>query len=140
MVNSACVIGIDFGTDSVRSLIVDAHTGEEVATFVHPFTRWKEGRYCNSSGNRFRQHPLDHIEGLEVAVTESLKRAPKGAAGRIRGISVDTTGSTPAPVDGDGTVLGLLPEFADNPNALFVMWKDHTAVGEAGEINDLAHS
>ena len=140
MVNSACVIGIDFGTDSVRSLIVDAHTGEEVATFVHPFTRWKEGRYCNPSENRFRQHPIDHIEGIEIAVTESLKRAPKGVAGCIRGISVDTTGSTPAPVDRDGAVLGLLPEFADNPNAQFVMWKDHTAVGEAGEINDLAHT
>lgn len=140
MGNGAYVIGIDFGTDSVRSLIVTALNGEEVASAVHPFTRWGKGMYCDPAANRFRQHPLDHIEGLEKTVRESLEKAPVGTAELIRGISVDTTGSTPAPVSEDGTVLGLLPEFKDNPNALFVLWKDHTAVTEAEEINILARS
>ena len=140
MGNGAYVIGIDFGTDSVRSLIVNALNGEEVASVVHPFTRWSGGMYCDPSANRFRQHPLDHIEGLEKTVRESLEKAPGGTVELIRGISVDTTGSTPAPVSEDGTVLGLLPEFKDNPNAHFVLWKDHTAVKEAEEINTLARS
>ncbi|MFC1509886.1 ribulokinase [Candidatus Omnitrophota bacterium] len=140
MENGAYVIGIDYGTDSVRSLIVDARNGEEVATHVHTFSRWREGRYCDPASNMFRQHPLDHTEGLEITIRESLRQAPEGTKDCIQGIAVDTTGSTPAPVDKEGSVLGLLPEFKDNPNALFVMWKDHTAVEEAGEINQLAHS
>ena len=140
MGNGAYVIGIDFGTDSVRSLVVNALNGEEVASAVNSFTRWGKGMYCDPAANRFRQHPLDHIEGLEKTVRESLEKAPVGTAELIRGISVDTTGSTPAPVSEDGTVLGLLPEFKDNPNALFVLWKDHTAVTEAEEINTLARS
>lgn len=134
------VIGVDFGTDSVRALIVNADNGEEVATAVHPFARWREGRYCDAAKNRFRQHPLDHIEGLELTIRESLSRAPKGTAGRIRGISVDTTGSTPGPVDRNGDALALLPEFSDNPNAMFVLWKDHTSVREAEEINTVART
>ncbi|MCE5249520.1 ribulokinase [bacterium] len=134
------VIGIDFGTDSVRSLIVNAENGEELATAVHHFTRWKEGKYCNPGKNRFRQHPLDHMEGLEKTIRESLRQAPRGAAESIKGISVDTTGSTPGPVTRDGTALGLVPGFEDNPDALFVLWKDHTAVAEAEEINHLARS
>jgi len=140
MGNGAYVIGIDFGTDSVRSLIVNAINGEKVASAVHTFTRWSRGMYCDPAANRFRQHPLDHIEGLEKTVRESLEKAPGGTVELIKGISVDTTGSTPAPVSEDGTVLGLLPEFKDNPNALFVLWKDHTAVMEAEKINTLARS
>ncbi|MBN1293376.1 MAG: ribulokinase [Candidatus Latescibacteria bacterium] len=140
MSDGSYVIGIDFGTDSVRSLIVNAENGEEVATSVHTFTRWSDGMYCDPANNRFRQHPLDHIEGLEKTIRESLEKAPNGTAKLIKGISVDTTGSTPGPVDEDGTLLGLLPEFKDNPNGLFVLWKDHTAVAEAEEINNLAHT
>jgi L-ribulokinase len=140
MANGAYVIGIDFGTDSIRSLIVNAENGEETATAVHPFTRWKEGRYCDPAKNRFRQHPLDHLEGLEKTIKESLRQTPKGTAESIRGISVDTTGSTPGPVTRDGASLGLVPGFEDNPNALFVLWKDHTSVAEAEEINHLAHT
>jgi L-ribulokinase len=134
------VIGLDFGTDSVRALIADADTGEEVATAVHPFTRWKEGRYCDPAGNRFRQHPRDHLEGLAATVREALAASPVGTAGRIAGITVDTTGSTPGPVDRAGTPLALMPEFAEDPDAMFVLWKDHTAVAEAEEINHLART
>jgi L-ribulokinase len=140
MKKNSYVIGIDFGTDSVRSLVVDAENGEEVATAVNNFTRWKAGKYCDAAENRFRQHPLDHIEGLEKTIKESLSMAPGGTAGQIRGISVDTTGSTPGPVSKNGVPLALLPEFEDNPNAMFILWKDHTAVREAGEINNAART
>jgi L-ribulokinase len=134
------VIGLDFGTDSVRTVIVDAHSGEEIASAIRTFARWKEGRYCDPAGNRFRQHPMDHLEGLEATVREALARAPAGTAGRIVGITADTTGSTPGPVDRAGTPLALLPAFADDPDAMFVLWKDHTAVGEAEEINHIARA
>ena len=132
------VIGLDFGTDSVRSVIVNAENGEEIASSVNQYSHWKEGKYCNPAKNQFRQHPLDYIEGLEITIKESLKKAGPGTAEKIKGISIDTTGSTPVAVDKEGTPLGLLPDFADNPNAQFILWKDHTAVQEAEEINHVA--
>ena len=140
MTTGRLVIGLDFGTDSVRTLIVDANTGAEVASAVRTFSRWKEGRYCDPAGNKFRQHPLDHLEGLEATVREALAKAPAGSAERIAGITADTTGSTPGAVDRVGTSLALLPEFEDDPDAMFVLWKDHTAVSEAEELNEVARS
>lgn len=135
-----CTIGVDYGSDSVRSVIVNALTGEELGSAVFYYPRWKEGKYCQPALNQFRQHPLDYIEGLEYTIREALKKAPAGTAENIVALSVDTTGSTPVAVNREGTPLSLLPEFASNPNAMFVLWKDHTAVKEADEINDLAHS
>jgi L-ribulokinase len=132
------VIGIDYGTDSVRTLIVDASTGVEVASSVFWYPRWKAGKYCNPAANQFRQHPLDYMEGLEITVKEALASAPAGTAERVVAISVDTTGSTPVAVNREGTPLSLLPEFSENPNAMFILWKDHTSVKEAAEINELA--
>jgi L-ribulokinase len=126
---------MDFGTDSVRVLIVDAFDGREVSTGLSSYTRWKAGRYCDPSANMFRQHPLDYVESMEAALREALEHAPAGSAARIRAISVDTTGSTPVAVDAAGTPLALLPEFAENPNGMFILWKDHTAIREAEEIN-----
>ncbi len=140
MTTGKLVIGLDFGTDSVRTVIADADTGEEVASAVRTFSRWNEGRYCDPAANRFRQQPLDHLEGLEATVREALAKAPPGTAERIVGLTADTTGSTPGPIDRAGTPLALLPEFADDPDAMFVLWKDHTAVGEAEEINQVARS
>jgi len=134
------VIGVDYGTDSVRSIIVNARNGEEVASSVFYYPRWKEGKYCNASINQFRQHPLDYVEGLEATVKECVQKAGKDIAQKIKGLSVDTTGSTPVAVDQTGTPLALLPEFRENPNAMFVLWKDHTANGEAAEINALAEN
>lgn len=135
MVQDNFVIGVDYGTDSVRSLLVNAANGKEIASAVFLYPRWKDGLYCNPAGNRFRQHPLDYIEGLEYTIKACLQKAGPAAAQAVRAISIDTTGSTPVAVDATGTPLGLLPEFEENPNALFVLWKDHTAVKEAAEIN-----
>jgi L-ribulokinase len=133
-------IGVDYGTDSVRALIVNVADGKEVASAVFDYPRWKRGKYCDPLNNRFRQHPLDYIEGLEDTIKTALSKAPVGTADNIVAISVDTTGSTPVAVDQKGTPLALIPGFEENPNAMFVLWKDHTAVKEAEEINKLAHS
>jgi L-ribulokinase len=133
------VIGIDFGTDSVRAVLVDAETGDELASGVHEYVRWKTGAFCDPARSQFRQHPLDYLEGLEQSVRSALRAVSAEVIADIRGISVDTTGSTPGPVDENGTPLALLPQFADNPNGMFILWKDHTANQEAEEINQLAH-
>ncbi|MDE3212886.1 MAG: ribulokinase, partial [Bacteroidota bacterium] len=130
------VIGVDFGTDSVRSVIVNAINGDEIVSSVFGYPRWKKGLYCNPSQNQFRQHPLDYIEGLEATIRDCVNRAGKGVANNVVAISADTTGSTPVAVDETGTPLALLPPFVDNPNAMFVLWKDHTSTTEAAEINN----
>lgn len=134
------VLGVDYGTDSVRAVVINAVTGREEASEVAYYKRWAEGKYCNPSKNQFRQHPLDYIEGLETAVGGALAKLPPGAGARVAGIGIDTTGSTPCAVDRAGTPLALKPEFKDNPNAMFILWKDHTAIREAEEINRLARS
>jgi L-ribulokinase len=132
------VIGVDFGTDSVRTLIVDATNGREISSEVATYKRWSKGLYCDPAANQFRQHPVDYIEAFQTAIGNSLKNAPRGTAERVAALSVDTTGSTPGPVDEHGTPLAMCKGFETNPNAMFVLWKDHTAVREAGEINQLA--
>lgn len=140
MEQNTYTIGVDYGTDSVRALVVDTRTGATVGTAVHYYTRWKKGLYCDAATSRFRQHPLDYLEGLENSITGALKNCSEEVRQRVVGISVDTTGSTPVAVNHEGTPLALTPEFADNPNGMFILWKDHTANDEAGEINELAHS
>lgn len=134
------VIGLDYGTDSVRSVVVDTDNGETVGTSVFEYPRWKKGLYCDPSANRFRQHPLDYIEGMEHSVKEALKGLSADVTDNIVGITVDTTGSTPVAVDKEGVPLSLKPGFENDPDAMFVLWKDHTAVKEAAEINELSRS
>ena len=132
------VIGVDYGTDSVRSVIVDAENGREIASSVFNYPRWQQGQYCNAAQNQFRQHPLDYVEGLEQTIKDCIKKAGGvSVASAIKAISVDTTGSTPVAVNAAGVPLALTPGFENNPNAMFVLWKDHTGVKEAGEINAL---
>lgn len=133
-------IGIDYGTDSVRTIIVNAGNGEELANAVFEYPRWKEGKYCVPSKNQFRHHPLDYQEGLEASVRQALQEAPSGVAENVVAISIDTTGSTPVAVDRSSTPLAMKEGFSENPNSMFVLWKDHTAVKEADQINELAVS
>ena len=128
-------LGLDFGSDSVRALLVNTETGEEVATSVHYYKRWKEGKYCNASTNQFRQHPLDYIEGIESTVRQIVAEVGEEVSKSIVGIGIDTTGSTPVAVNQQGIPLALTEGFEENPNAMFVLWKDHTAIQEAADRN-----
>jgi L-ribulokinase len=130
------VMGVDYGTDSVRSVIINASTGEEITSSVFLYPRWRDGLYCNAGKQQFRQHPLDYVEGLEQTIKDCLKKAGHPVAKNIKAISVDTTGSTPVATDETGIPLALFPEFENNPNAMFVLWKDHTSVKEAAQINE----
>lgn len=129
------VIGIDFGTDSVRAIIINVNNGKEESSHVSYYKRWMKGEYCDSAKNQFRQHPLDYIESLEELVKGILEKTHDSIRDNIIGIGIDTTGSTPAPVDKEGTVLALRDDFSSNPNAMFILWKDHTAVEESERIN-----
>jgi len=139
MANKKLVVGVDYGTDSVRSVLVDSADGNEIASSVFNYPRWNKGLYCDAAINQFRQHPLDYIEGLEFTVKEILKADPN-ASQEVAAISIDTTGSTPIAVNKEGIPLSLLNEFSENPNAMFVLWKDHSAIHEADQINSLCHS
>lgn len=132
------VIGVDYGTDSVRSIIVEASTGKEVASSVFYYPQWRDGLFCNPSKNQFRQHPQDYVDGVETTIKECLRQAGASVQKNVKAISVDTTGSTPVAVDKTGTPLALTPGFEKNPNAMFVLWKDHTSTLEAAQINEHA--
>jgi L-ribulokinase len=144
MSTESYVLGIDYGTNSVRALVVNTRTGEEVATAVHDYRRGDRGVIISPDNPHLaRQHPLDYQEGLKSAVTAALAvagRSSRFSAEHVIGIGVDTTGSTPGPVDASGTPLCLKPEFENNHNAMFWLWKDHTSSAEAEEITSLAAS
>lgn len=129
------VIGADFGTDSVRSVIINSQNGQEITSAVFYYPRWKQQLYCNPASQQYRQHPLDYLEGIETSIRQCVEKAGPAVAQRIKAISVDTTGSTPVAVDKTGTPLCFLPGLEENPNALFVLWKDHTSTAEAEAIN-----
>lgn len=130
-------IGVDFGSASVRATVVDCRTGRELSCGVAEYPRWKAGRYQHPEDHIFRQHPLDYLESLEACVREALSRLTEEEKQRIVGIGVDTTGSTPAPVDAEGRPLALRAQYAEHENAMFFLWKDHSAAAEADEINRL---
>lgn len=133
------VIGLDYGTDSVRAVLVNTSNGDCVASHVFWYPRWKEGKYCKPVANQFRQHPSDHLEGLEESIKGVLAKSGI-SPGQVKAICVDTTGSSPMPVDAKGQSLAMKPEFAENPNAMMVLWKDHTSIKEADEINHIART
>ena len=130
------VIGVDFGTDSVRSVIVDADNGQVLAEASAPYPRWARGEFCRPEANQFRQHPLDYLECLETTLKQAVAQAGPDIASKVKGLAVDTTGSTPVAVDATGTPLALTPGFEADPDAMFILWKDHTAVAEAEEEAD----
>ena len=128
------VIGLDFGSDSVRGVLVDAQ-GAMLDTESCPYPRWNDGLWRDDSRAMYRQHPLDYFEAMTDVVR---KLAGAADARRIAAIAVDTTGSTPSAVGADGKALALDPRFAEDPDAMFVLWKDHTAIPEAEHINRVA--
>jgi L-ribulokinase len=139
----AYTIGLDFGTNSVRSLLVDVANGNELGTSVYEYETGEAGIILDPSDhNLARQNPADYLKGVEVTIKEAIAQAKKADkdfdTGQIIGIGVDTTGSTPIPVDENGTPLSMLEQFKDNPNACAWLWKDHTGHAEAAEITELA--
>ena len=140
--SSTYSIGLDYGTNSVRTVIVDTHNGREVATAVWNYSQGVEGVILARDPNLARQHPGDYVTGAEMTIKKALGLAKKTVKGfapqQVIGIGVDTTGSTPIPVDRNGRPLGLDRRFAKNPAAMAWLWKDHTGVAEAAEITALA--
>src|SRR6185436_1016068 len=135
-------IGLDYGTNSVRALIVNVVNGAEVAAAVWTYAHGTQGVILSRDPNLARQHPADYVKGAEVTIKQALAAAKESVRGfkaeQIVGIGVDTTGSTPLPVDANGQPLAFQKKFANNPAAMAWLWKDHTGVAEAGEITALA--
>ena len=135
-------IGLDYGTSSVRGLLVDVSSGEELASSVFPYPHGKAGILLDERDlDVARQHPQDYLDGAQSVIKGVLDQAssrPGFAPDQVIGLGVDTTGSTPIPVDADGTPLALKPEFEGNLAALVYLWKDHTGHAEAAEITALA--
>ena len=87
------VIGLDYGSDSARAVVVNAETGEEMASSVKYYPRWMEGKYCVPTANQYRQHPQDYVDALEYTVKDALSKCPAGTGEQVVGIAFDTTGS-----------------------------------------------
>jgi L-ribulokinase len=135
-------IGLDYGTNSVRAVLVGVAGGREVATATWAYAHGHEGVILSRDPNLARQHPGDYLKGAEITIKAVLKAAKRNSksfkASDVIAIGVDTTGSTPLPVDAEGTALALKKRFANNPAAMAWLWKDHTSVAEAAEITALA--
>lgn len=135
-------IGLDYGTNSVRCLIVNVANGAEVAAAVWTYAHGTQGVILARDPNLARQHPADYVTGAEITIKQALAAAKKSVkgfqAGHVIGIGVDTTGSTPLPVDANGQPLAFQKRFANNPAAMAWLWKDHTGIAEAAEITALA--
>ena len=139
---AAYTIGLDYGTNSVRGLMVNTANGREVATAVWNYPSGTQGVILSRDPNLARQHPVDYVSGAAQAIRRTLSLAKRAVRGfrpeQVIGIGVDTTGSTPIPVDRNGRPLALDRSLARNPAAMAWLWKDHTGTAEAAEITDLA--
>lgn len=131
------VVGIDYGSDSARAIVADTASGSIISSGVAFYPRWKKGLYQHPSQAIFRQHPQDYLDALEECVKTALAPLNESQIAAIVGIGIDTTGSTPAPVDREGVPLALKPEFQDCEDAMFHLWKDHCAQVEAEELDTL---
>ncbi|PQV63550.1 L-ribulokinase [Abditibacterium utsteinense] len=139
--NSEYVLGLDYGTNSVRALLVDAQNGAEVAVATWNYARGEAGILLARDPNLARQHPADYLDGARETIGLALQIAQKiegFAASQVIGIGIDTTGSTPIPLDENGIPLAFDARFDGNLNALAWLWKDHTSWSEAAEITELA--
>ncbi len=140
--SASYTLGLDYGTNSVRTVIVSTANGREVATAVWNYSQGTNGVILSRDPNLARQHPADYVTGAEISIKKAIAEAKKSVRGfraeQIIGIGVDTTGSTPLPVDRNGRPLALDKRFSKNPAAMAWLWKDHTGVAEASEITELA--
>lgn len=139
----AYTLGLDFGTNSVRGLVVRCADGAEVGTHVHGYAHGEQGVILDAREPELaRQHPADYLDGAAQAVRGALAQArdadPEFSPERVAGLGADTTGSTPLPVDAEGNALAGHPRFAANPHALAWLWKDHTATAEAAALTEAA--
>ena len=138
-----CSLGIDYGTNSVRALVVRCDNGEELGSFVVGYPSGKDGVLIDPKDHHLaRQHPPDYLVGLELCVQGALAAAAKKnkafTSATIIGLGVDTTGSSPIPVDSANRALASLPKWKKNPAAQCWLWKDHTSWQEAARITELA--
>jgi len=135
-------IGLDYGTNSVRALLVKVATGREVAAAVWTYSHGTEGVLLGRDPNIARQHPRDYVDGAAITIKQVLTKAKRSVRGfkpeQVIGIGVDTTGSTPLPVDKHGQPLAFQKKYDKEPAAMAWLWKDHTSVAEAAEITALA--
>jgi L-ribulokinase len=135
-------LGLDFGTNSVRALIVDVRNGKEAGTAVWGYEHGTQGVILTRDPNLARQHPADYVTGAATVIRRALAQTRRRVRGfrpeQIIGVGVDTTGSTPMPVDGEGKPLAFQRRFSRNPDAMAWLWKDHTGVAEAAAITSLA--
>jgi L-ribulokinase len=136
-------IGLDFGTNSCRALLVDVANGRELATHVYPYPSGRDGVIVDAADpNLARQNPADYVKGIEVTIKGVLKKAKSARktfiASEVIGIGVDTTGSSPMPVDARGNPLCFDRRFKKNPAAMVWLWKDHTSYAEARLITETA--
>jgi L-ribulokinase len=137
-------IGLDFGTNSCRSLIVDLSDGSELASYVFPYPSGKDGILLDpKEPNLARQNPQDYLEGIKETIEHTISKAKKENSefdpANIIGIGIDTTGSSPMPVNSEGKPLCFIPEFKNNLNAMVWLWKDHTGHSESAQITELAN-
>ncbi|HPF41641.1 MAG TPA: ribulokinase [Phycisphaerae bacterium] len=135
-------IGVDYGTNGVRAVVVETGSGSEVAEATHDYAGGDAGVICDRvDPNLARQHPGDYISGFRDVVAAAVRRAaevPGFSSDKVVGLGVDTTGSTPMPVDRFGNALGMSSQYSTNPAAQAWLWKDHTSFAEAEEITDKA--
>lgn len=140
---STYVVGLDFGTNSCRSLIIDVSNGKELSSFVFQYPSGEAGVIIDPADpNLARQNPSDYLEGIEVTIKEAMILARKEDSDfdekNVIGIGVDTTGSSPMPVDREGNPLCFSPEFRNDPAAMVWLWKDHTSYEESQKITEKA--
>lgn len=135
-------IGLDYGTNSVRALVVRCADGKEFGACVVPYPSGDEGVLLDRRDHLLaRQHPGDYLHGLEASVKGALRAARKQKGFDVKkvvGIGVDSTGSSPIPVDARNVPLALNRKWAKNLDAQCWLWKDHTSWREAARITELA--
>jgi L-ribulokinase len=135
-------LGLDFGTNSVRALIVRCRDGREMGSASAGYPSGREGVILDPRDHHVaRQHPGDYLSALQKAVRGALREAsrrPGFDPSDIRGLGVDATGSSPIPVDAKNRALGMQPRWRRHPAAQCWLWKDHTAWREAARITELA--